>query len=53
MILSSVVQYFPGEEYLRTVLGRCLELLRRLSSALKPGGRLAINEFSAAAPHFY
>jgi C-methyltransferase len=28
---------------------RCLELLLRLAGALKPGGRLAINEFTATA----
>jgi amino acid adenylation domain-containing protein len=35
MILSSVVQYFPDQDYLRTVLERCLELLR-------PGGRILL-----------
>jgi amino acid adenylation domain-containing protein len=35
VILSSVVQYFPGAEYLREVIDRCLELLR-------PGGRILL-----------
>jgi amino acid adenylation domain-containing protein len=35
VILSSVVQYFPGTEYLREVIDRCLELLR-------PGGRILL-----------
>jgi ubiquinone/menaquinone biosynthesis C-methylase UbiE len=43
LVLASHIFHHFSEE-------RCLELLRRLSSALKPGGRLAINEFSAAAP---
>jgi C-methyltransferase len=42
VVASHIFHHFSEE--------RCLELLRRLSSALKPGGRLAINEFSAAAP---
>ena len=35
IILSSVVQYFPSEDYLRNVLERSLELLR-------PGGRILL-----------
>ena len=35
IILSSVVQYFPGAEYLREVIDRCLELLR-------PAGRILL-----------
>jgi ubiquinone/menaquinone biosynthesis C-methylase UbiE len=42
VVASHIFHHFSEE--------RCLELLRRLSSALKPGGRLAINEFSADAP---
>ncbi|MDX6644806.1 MAG: hypothetical protein QOK40_533, partial [Miltoncostaeaceae bacterium] len=42
VVASHIFHHFSEE--------RCLELLRRLHDALRPGGRLAINDFMAAGP---